>query len=100
MSYGETRAAMVAPVGSALAHVLLTMSAFAVKAARAIEHRRALRQLGQLDDHMLRDIGLTRSDIRDAASEPLWRDGTQVLIARTVERRAAFRLRLRSRPEI
>lgn len=95
MFYGETRAAFVAPVGSALALVLLKVSDVAVKAARAVEHRRALRQLGQLDDHMLRDIGLTRSDIRDAASEPPWRDGTQVLITRTVERRAAAHLRRR-----
>lgn len=97
MLYGETRAAIVAPVGSALALVLLKMSNAAVKAARAIEHRRALRQLGQLDDHMLRDIGLTRGDLLDAASEPLWRDSTHVLVTRTVERRAAARLRARER---
>ncbi|MEP9378228.1 DUF1127 domain-containing protein [Aquabacter sp. CN5-332] len=93
--YGETRTTSTAPVGTALAHFLLQAAGLAVKAARAIERRRALNQLGQMEDHMLRDIGLTRSDVRDAASEPLWRDATQVLVTRSVERRVAARLRAR-----
>jgi hypothetical protein len=36
---------------------------------------------------MLADIGLTRSDVRDAFSEPLWRDPTDLLTARAAERR-------------
>jgi hypothetical protein len=36
---------------------------------------------------MLKDIGLTRSDLRDAYAEPLWRDPTAVLVVRAGERR-------------
>ncbi|OYW60741.1 MAG: hypothetical protein B7X99_17135 [Rhizobiales bacterium 17-65-6] len=95
MFYGETRATLVAPLSTPVARMLMQVAGFAVKAARAIENRRALAQLGQLDDHMLRDIGVTRADLNDAASEPMWRDGTQVLILRTTERRAAARMKAR-----
>ena len=43
--------------------------------------------LAQFDDRMLSDIGLTRSDLRDAYSEPLWRDPTHILASRAHERR-------------
>lgn len=95
MFYGETRATLVAPFSTPLARLLMQMAGLAVKVARSLENRSALTQLAQLDDHMLRDIGVTRGDVRDAASEPLWRDGTHVLIARAVERRAAARLAAR-----
>jgi uncharacterized protein YjiS (DUF1127 family) len=61
---------------------------------------RQLRRLGQtyrnrndasvlagLDDRMLADIGITRSDVRDALAEPLWHDPTDLLRARALERR-------------
>jgi hypothetical protein len=38
--------------------------------------------LADLDDRMLADIGLTRTDLRDACSEPLWRDPTSMLARR------------------
>ncbi|QRG09813.1 DUF1127 domain-containing protein [Xanthobacter dioxanivorans] len=67
-----------------------------VKAAgavgRAIERRSVLSQLASCDDHMLRDIGLTRSDLRDAAATPLTRDPTRMLVLRATERRTAARL--------
>jgi hypothetical protein len=37
---------------------------------------------------MLADIGLTRSDLRDAYAEPLWHDPTDVLARRAAERRS------------
>ena len=40
-----------------------------------------------LDDRMLADIGLTRGDLRDAYSEPVWRDPTAILVSRAQERR-------------
>jgi uncharacterized protein YjiS (DUF1127 family) len=43
--------------------------------------------LARLDDHMLADIGLTRGDVRDAFSEPVWRDPTVILVSRAHERR-------------
>ena len=38
---------------------------------------------------MLADIGLTRSDVRDAFAEPLWQDPTELLRTRALERRRA-----------
>lgn len=35
--------------------------------------RRELRALCELDDYILRDIGLTRSELRDEATRPFWR---------------------------
>jgi acetaldehyde dehydrogenase (acetylating) len=43
--------------------------------------------LASFDERMLRDIGLTRGDLNDALSEPLWRDPTAVLVRRQRERR-------------
>ena len=45
------------------------------------------RLLAGLDDRMLADIGLTRGDVRDAYSEPVWRDPTAILVSRAHERR-------------
>ena len=42
----------------------------------SLKNRHDATMLAQLDDRMLSDIGLTRSDLRDAYSEPLWRDPT------------------------
>lgn len=50
--------------------------------ARAVAGRRMLRELARADDRMLRDIGLNRSDLRDAAAEPIFRDPTEVLAGR------------------
>src|ERR1700704_167694 len=55
----------------------------------AIRGRRELSRLADRDDRMLADIGLTRSDLHDAHSEPLWRDPTAMLSQRVSCRRAA-----------
>jgi uncharacterized protein YjiS (DUF1127 family) len=39
-------------------------------AERAAERR----HLSELDDHMLKDIGLNRADIDAVANKPFWRD--------------------------
>lgn len=54
---------------------------------RALRNRRVAGALATLDDRMLADIGLTRSDLRDAYAEPLWHDPTDVLAGRAAERR-------------
>ena len=59
--------------------------------ARAIKHRREAQILARLDSKMLADIGLTQADVRDAFSEPLWRDPTGVLATRISERRSGRR---------
>jgi uncharacterized protein YjiS (DUF1127 family) len=38
-------------------------------AGRAAERRR----LSELDDHLLRDIGLNRADVEAVATKPFWR---------------------------
>jgi len=55
---------------------------------RALKHRHDAQMLAGLDDRMLKDIGLTRSDLRDAYAQPIWCDPTSVLVERAGERRA------------
>ena len=52
-----------------------------------VKNRRDATILTGLDDRMLADIGLTRGDVRDAYSEPVWRDPTAILVSRAHERR-------------
>jgi uncharacterized protein YjiS (DUF1127 family) len=59
--------------------------------AKFFEHRRDAAILARLDDRMLADIGLTRSDLRDALSQPPWRDPTAILVIRAGVRRARRR---------
>jgi uncharacterized protein YjiS (DUF1127 family) len=59
--------------------------------AAAWRHRRDAAALATFDDRMLADIGLTRCDLNDALSEPLWRDPTVVLAHRYRERRRVRR---------
>jgi uncharacterized protein YjiS (DUF1127 family) len=37
------------------------------------ERVRQRRQLGQLSDHMLKDIGLSRADVEAEVAKPFWR---------------------------
>jgi uncharacterized protein YjiS (DUF1127 family) len=70
-------------VRSAYAIVLTGMRNF----ARLLKNRRNARKLAGMDDRMLADIGLTRSDLRDAYAQPLWRDPTDVLAGRARDKR-------------
>jgi uncharacterized protein YjiS (DUF1127 family) len=38
-----------------------------------LERARQRRQLQQLGDHMLKDIGLSRADVEAEAAKPFWR---------------------------
>jgi uncharacterized protein YjiS (DUF1127 family) len=58
------------------------------RVAKILRHRRDLEFLAGLDDRMLKDIGLTRSDLRFALSEPVWRDPGAALIGRVGQRGA------------
>jgi uncharacterized protein YjiS (DUF1127 family) len=62
-----------------------------------IKHRRELARLADLDDHMLADIGLTRSDLHAAYCEAFWRDPTGILERRISDRRTAFELSAQQR---
>jgi uncharacterized protein YjiS (DUF1127 family) len=48
--------------------------------SRALRHRCEIRHLAEFDDRMLKDIGLTRSDVSCALSEPLLRNPSWVLV--------------------
>ncbi|MEP9353717.1 DUF1127 domain-containing protein [Xanthobacter sp. KR7-65] len=96
--HGETRRTPFAPAGEMVAAFCLAALGLVGKGARvvdaighAIERRQVLASLAHLDDHMLRDIGVTRADLRDAAASPILTDPTQVLVLRANERRAAAR---------
>jgi uncharacterized protein YjiS (DUF1127 family) len=58
---------------------------------RAYHNRSAVAVLGVVSDQMLADIGLTRSDVRDAFAEPVWRDPTRLMRDRAAERRGRRR---------
>ncbi|MBD2751249.1 DUF1127 domain-containing protein [Microvirga sp. BT688] len=47
--------------------------------ARALRNRRQVVALGELDDHLLRDIGLERTDVVAALAHPLYRDPSRML---------------------
>jgi uncharacterized protein YjiS (DUF1127 family) len=66
-----------------LAPVVLSSKAI----VRAMRNRHDANVLARLDRHMLADIGLTRSDVHDAFSAPLWEDPTALLSERAIERR-------------
>jgi uncharacterized protein YjiS (DUF1127 family) len=53
---------------------------------RVLTERRAMAQLGAMDDRELADIGLRRQDLRDATALSLAEDPTKMLAARAAER--------------
>jgi hypothetical protein len=63
---------------------------------RAYAGRQVLRQLARSDDRMLKDIGLDRSDLRNAASEPFYRDPTALLAGHVDESRPRRRGHVRA----
>lgn len=102
--HGETRRIVYAPAGEMAAALCLGFVALARKGAhaasafaRAMERRQVMAELAGLDDHMLRDIGITRSDLRDASTSGLVQDPTRVLVLRATERRTALVLGRRDR---
>jgi uncharacterized protein YjiS (DUF1127 family) len=83
--------AIAAIVASAAVRARRAVLRVAGRIIGRIRNRRAAFQLARLDDRMLADIGLTRSDLRDAYAEPLWHDPTDVLARRAAERRSSRR---------
>jgi uncharacterized protein YjiS (DUF1127 family) len=73
--------------------------AMMVRAVRqTVWARKELARLADLDDRMLADIGLTRSDLHVARLAPLWQDPTSFL-KRRAKRRWASERQLESRLE-
>jgi len=75
----------------ALVHAVARIMDRAAAPTVAVRPRREVRQLCAWDDAMLKDIGLTRSDVVGALSEPLSRDPSAVLAARFESRRGRAR---------
>jgi uncharacterized protein YjiS (DUF1127 family) len=91
----ETEMSVQIPVlpiaGSAMLRAFLALLALVAhwlkQLNRVRRHRREAHVLAGVDHRMLADIGITRSDVRDAFSEPFWDDPTALLRERALERR-------------
>jgi uncharacterized protein YjiS (DUF1127 family) len=81
-SHAETWKSATGPFGRAIAVVAELVMTRIHRLTVAYMHRRDAAVLASFDDRMLADIGLTRSDLRAAFSEPLWRDPTVLLVNR------------------
>jgi uncharacterized protein YjiS (DUF1127 family) len=77
----------VSPFGRLVNAITGTLSVGTRALVQTLKNRRDAAMLTGLDDRMLADIGLTRGDVRDAYSEPVWRDPTAILVSRAHERR-------------
>ncbi|WP_291976082.1 DUF1127 domain-containing protein [Chelatococcus sp.] len=56
------------------------------RTARALRHRREVWQLTEFDERALHDIGLSRSDVAGALSQPLHSDPSVILAERAEKR--------------
>jgi len=74
------------PVGRVISAAAALVVARLGQLAIAFRHRHDATVLMRFDDRMLADIGLTRRDVREAFSEPLWRDPTELLVDRVTRR--------------
>jgi len=71
-----------------LGAAIMAAAIAAKRLARAVKRRGDIAALASFDDRALADIGVTRSDVRDAMAEPFWRDPSALLASRAAERRA------------
>lgn len=83
-----TIASALARLGTAWTLVVVTLAGL----ARAHRNRRDVTPLLDLGDRELRDIGLTRDDLRYALRQKLARDPSVVLMIRAVDRRSVSRI--------
>lgn len=82
-----------APLGRAVSGLAGLARQGLKRLAGVIKNRHEARRLAELDDRMLADIGLNRSDLRDAYAVAPWRDPSEVLARRAAERRGSRRRR-------
>ncbi len=76
-------------VGPAFLNALHATPGYMKALARALLNRRTVRNLEQLSDHHLADIGLTRDDLRHGKSMPFTIDPT-IELARRARRNSYF----------
>lgn len=67
-----------------------TLGSKLIERVSEIRHRRRLKRLLDLDDHMLKDVGVTRGEIEIATSLPLSRDAATELRRMSLERRRRY----------
>ena len=94
-TYAETWKSAAEPFGGVIFAATGLVMARLRQLAVAFRHRHDATVLLRFDDRMLADIGLTRRDLREAFSEPVWRDPTDLLAERVAGRRPN---RVRPRP--
>jgi uncharacterized protein YjiS (DUF1127 family) len=85
-----------AAFGRALAAFATAFTQQVKAVIRALRNRRQANALANLDPRMLKDIGISRADLNDAFSSPLWEDPTSLLRERAIERRMNRGLRTSS----
>jgi uncharacterized protein YjiS (DUF1127 family) len=87
--------ALAISTGTPLARALAALAGRAGRRLKAfaerLKNRREAMRLAELDVRMLADIGLNRSDLRDAYAVPPWRDPGDLLRRRAAERRGRGR---------
>lgn len=81
----EVAMLIVTMAGKSLSYLAGTLS----RVARAVNHRRAIRELAHLDTRGLKDIGLTRADVTGALAAPWFQDPSRILAERSGAGRAA-----------
>jgi uncharacterized protein YjiS (DUF1127 family) len=74
-----TRSAAPVPTFSS-AWILGQFARSLITLAKAFKDRREVRNLAEFDEHMLKDIGLTRSDVASALAEPIHHRPSWVLV--------------------
>jgi uncharacterized protein YjiS (DUF1127 family) len=89
MSAMTTTSRPTVPFARTILAMAAAMRRHVSRLARAYRNRSDAAVLATLDERTLADMGLTRSDVRDAFAEPLWHDPTDLLRARALERRLA-----------
>jgi uncharacterized protein YjiS (DUF1127 family) len=84
-----------APEASHGSTFTLALAGFVVRAlkrvATSLKNRREVRQLGELDDRALKDIGLMRTDVQAALSSPLHLDPSLHLVDVAGHKRSGYR---------
>ncbi len=67
------------------------LSQIVARLTRAWQRRRLVGRLGELDDRLLADIGITRQDVASALAESIFVDPSEKLAARAHEAKLARR---------
>ena len=71
-------------------HPIQTLSGQLIERIRMIRRRRHFNRLLDLDDHMLKDVGVTRGEVEIASKLPLSADAATELRRMSLERRRRF----------